>query len=257
MLGIFATIAPAASQPGNIQNTNAILQCGHRISRLSQWYTKPLHYGRGLHSFHEIAHYSEVLRLADQAQLLVKPDLATHRMAQLLSLHGIEKRGDMSKKLMIKDAATHAGVSKPTMSLVIQNRLLVKEDTRKLVRGSMQTLNYVRNRAAATLLGSGTDLVGLVINELRNPFFTEFAASAQRTFSDHGFATLIANCDETPQIQQQVVHSMLEHDVTALLISPCNGNTQATFDAIAHTAIPTLQVLRQADHRQEIFPPFN
>ena len=50
---------------------------------------------------------------------------------------------------------------------------------------------------------------------------------------------------------------MLEHDITALLISPCNGNTQPTFDAIAHTAIPTLQVLRKADHRQEIFPLFN
>lgn len=163
----------------------------------------------------------------------------------------------MSKKPTIKDVATHAGVSKSTVSLVVQNSPLVKEDTRKLVRRSMQTLNYVRNRAAATLRGSGTDLVGLVINDLRNPFFTEFAASAQRTFSDHGFATVIANCDEDPEIQQQVVHSMLEHDVAALLISPCYGNTHTTFDAIAHTAIPTLQVLRQADPRQEKFPFFS
>jgi LacI family transcriptional regulator len=141
--------------------------------------------------------------------------------------------------------------------LVIQESPLVKEDTRQHVRDSMQALNYVRNRAAAALRGSGTDLVGLVINDLRNPFFTEFAASAQMTFSKHGIATVIANSDEDPKIQHQVVQSMLEHEVSAILISPCYGDTRATFDAIAQSSTPTVQVLRQADSREDVFPFFS
>ncbi|MEY8140847.1 LacI family DNA-binding transcriptional regulator [Falsihalocynthiibacter sp. CO-5D18] len=160
----------------------------------------------------------------------------------------------MNKKPTIIDVAAHAGVSKSTVSLVVQNSPLVKEDTRKLVQESMKALNYVRNRAAATLRGSGTGLVGLVINDLRNPFFTEFAASAQMAFSDHGLATVIANSNEDPKIQHQVIQSMLEHEVSALLISPCYGDTKGTFDAIAQSGIPTLQVLRQADMRADIFP---
>ena len=47
----------------------------------------------------------------------------------------------------------------------------------------MDELNYVYNRSAANLRGADVGLIGLVINDLRNPFFTEFAASAQMTFA--------------------------------------------------------------------------
>lgn len=163
----------------------------------------------------------------------------------------------MDKRPTIKDVALHAGVSKSTVSLVVQNSPLVKAETREIVQASMKELNYVRNQAAAALRGGGTDLIGLVINDLRNPFFTEFAASAQMAFSKQGYATVIANTDEDPLIQHQVIKSMLEHDVSALLISPCYGETQETFDAIARARIPTMQVLRQVDERSDMFPFFS
>ena len=63
----------------------------------------------------------------------------------------------------------------------------------------MTALNYVYNRSAANLRGADAGLIGLVINDLRNPFFTEFAASAQMTFASRGYATVIANTDEDPE----------------------------------------------------------
>jgi LacI family transcriptional regulator len=149
------------------------------------------------------------------------------------------------KRPTIKDVAAHAGVSKSTVSLVLQNSNLVKAETRKVVETSMRQLNYVRNRAAATLRGSGTGLIGLVINDLRNPFFTEFAASAQMELYERGFATVIANCDEDPAIQERTVRTMLEHDVSALMISPCYGDVAPAFDAITRAGLPALQVLRK------------
>ncbi|MDJ0820997.1 MAG: LacI family DNA-binding transcriptional regulator [Paracoccaceae bacterium] len=151
------------------------------------------------------------------------------------------------KRPTIKDVAAHAGVSKSTVSLVLQNSDLVKKETRATVFASMKALNYVRNRAAATLRGAGTGLIGMLINDLRNPFFTEFAASAQMAFYQQGYATVVANCDEDPEIQEQTVRKMLEHDVTALLISPCYGDVAAAFDVIAASGIPALQVLRHVD----------
>ncbi len=151
------------------------------------------------------------------------------------------------KRPTIKDVAAHAGVSKSTVSLVLQNSDLVKRETRDAVREAMKDLNYVRNRAAATLRGLGTGLIGLVINDLRNPFFTEFAASVQMELYQRGFATVIANCDEDPAIQERTVRSMLEHDVSALMISPCYGNVAAAFEAIARSGLPALQVLRRVE----------
>ena len=107
----------------------------------------------------------------------------------------------MDKRPTIKDVARHAGVSKSTVSLVLQKSPLVKTETREAIEASIRALGYVRNKAAATLRGAGTGLIGLVINDLRNPFFTEFAASAQMSLSEHGYATVIANTDEDPGLQ--------------------------------------------------------
>ncbi len=163
----------------------------------------------------------------------------------------------MDKRPTIKDVAAHAGVSKSTVSLVLQHSELVKKKTREAVEASMRELNYVRNRAAATLRGSGTGLIGLVINDLRNPFFTEFAASVQMALYERGFATVIANCDEDPAIQERTVRSMLEHDVSALMISPCYGEVGGAFEMIDRSGLPALQVLRRVDESHCTLPFFS
>ena len=58
--------------------------------------------------------------------------------------------------------------------------------------------------------------------------------------SAKGYATVIANTDENPDLQDQVIHSILAHDISALLISPCYGSAAKTFDAILD-AEPLLQ----------------
>ena len=160
----------------------------------------------------------------------------------------------MNRRPTIVDVARHAGVSKSTVSLVLHDSPLVRPATRSEVEKSMAALGYVYNRAAANLRGAGAGLIGLVINDLRNPFFTEFAASAQMTFASHGFATVIANTDEDPALQAQVIASMIEHGVSALLISPAYGDDAAVFDRIERAGIPTLQVLRLLDERTDVFP---
>jgi LacI family transcriptional regulator len=151
----------------------------------------------------------------------------------------------MDRRPTIIDVARHAGVSKSTVSLVLQNSPLVKAETRDRVRRAMEDLGYVYNRAAATLRSANAGLIGLVINDLRNPFFTEFATSVQMALSARGYATVIANTDEDPAIQAQVVNAMIEHGVSALILSPAYDDEAATFDPIARAGIPAMQVLRR------------
>jgi LacI family transcriptional regulator len=151
----------------------------------------------------------------------------------------------MPRRPTIIDVAKGAGVSKSTVSLVLQDSPMVREETRQQVRQAMADLGYVYNRAAATLRSANAGLVGLVINDLRNPFFTEFATSAQMALSARGYATVVANTDEDPGPQAQVVGSMIEHGVSALVISPTYGAEENTFEPLARTGIPVLQVLRQ------------
>lgn len=160
----------------------------------------------------------------------------------------------MERRPTIIDVARVAGVSKSTVSLVLQNSPLVKDETRRLVREAMDKVGYVYNRAAANLRSSNVGLIGLVINDLRNPFFTEFATSLQMALSARGYATVVANTDEDPAVQAQVIGAMIEHGVSALVLSPAYGEDGGIFDAIARGGIPTMQVLRKVDLRVEQFP---
>lgn len=151
----------------------------------------------------------------------------------------------MERRPTIIDVARQAGVSKSTVSLVLQNSPLVKAETREDVRRAMVALGYVYNRSAANLRSSNAGLIGLVINDLRNPFFTEFATSVQMALSARGYATVLANTDEDPALQAQVTSAMIEHGVAALILSPAYGDEEATFGAISRAGIPAMQVLRQ------------
>ena len=160
----------------------------------------------------------------------------------------------MRSRPTILDVAARAGVSKSTVSLVLQNSPQVKEQTRAAVRAAMAEIGYVYNRAAAQMRSATAGLVGLVINDLRNPFFTEFATVLQMTLAARGYATVIANSDEDAGLQAKLVGSMIEHGVSALVVSPAYGDSGAAFDQAERAGIPAMQVLRKTDPRTGLFP---
>lgn len=160
----------------------------------------------------------------------------------------------MARRPTILDVAKHAGVSKSTVSLVLQGSDTVKESTRVAVRQAMSDIGYVYNRSAATLRSSSSGLIGLVINDMRNPFFTEFAASLQMTLAKHDYATVIANTDEDPQLQTRMIESLVEHGVSGLIVSPAYGSETETLQALQNAATPTIQVLRRLDETRNQVP---
>lgn len=163
----------------------------------------------------------------------------------------------MSKRPTIIDVAKAAGVSKSTVSLVLQNSSSVKEETRALVHQAIKDTRYVYNRAAANLRGASAGLVGLIINDLRNPYYTELAVSVQMKLAERGFATSIGNSDEDPALQEQLIASMIEHGVSALMIAPAYGGDVAPFKDIQQAGIPTVQVLRSTGFDTASFPLFS
>ncbi|MFS4438440.1 LacI family DNA-binding transcriptional regulator [Paracoccaceae bacterium GXU_MW_L88] len=158
----------------------------------------------------------------------------------------------MSRRVTILDVAKAAGVSKSTVSLVLRGSPSVRAETVTAVRAAMAEIGYVYNRSAATLRGASVGLIGLVINDLRNPFFTEFAAAVQGHFSAKGYATVIANAAEDPEEQARQIGTMIEHGVSAIILSPAYGD-EAGLARLAAAGIPTLLVLR-AMEEPEGFP---
>ncbi|WP_300034403.1 LacI family DNA-binding transcriptional regulator [uncultured Roseobacter sp.] len=159
----------------------------------------------------------------------------------------------MKARPTILDVAKRAGVSKSTVSLVLQGSA-VKESTRVSVRKAMADIGYVYNRSAATLRSSSSGLIGLVINDLRNPFFTEFAALFQMELARNGFATVLANTDEDPVLQTRMISSLVEHGVSGFIVSPSYGGEAETLAVLGAANTPTLQVFRSLDADDPRFP---
>jgi DNA-binding LacI/PurR family transcriptional regulator len=78
----------------------------------------------------------------------------------------------------IKDVAEHAGVSKATITRVVNNKGYVSEETRKKVLTSIEALEYIPNRVASALKNNRTGIIyNMLPLELENPFFSTIAIS--------------------------------------------------------------------------------
>lgn len=125
------------------------------------------------------------------------------------------------------DVARAAGVSRSTVSLVLRGSPLVRASTRARVEAELDRQQYVYNRAAATLRRRTSSCVALVINDLSNPFFAEFAAGAAEALGEAGHVTLLGSTGESPQRQQAVLGSLLEYAPAGLILSPAEGSKPA------------------------------
>ena len=139
-------------------------------------------------------------------------------------------------KATIFDIAREAGVSKSTVSLVLQGSGLIRPETAVKVRKAIEDVGYVYNRGAANLRKAHSNVIGMVINDLTNPFFAELAVGMERVFQSAGIVPFIANTAENPVRQEEVLKSLMEQGVAGLIVT-----LRPDLDAAA-----VLDVLRQS-----------
>ncbi|HEX2555750.1 MAG TPA: LacI family DNA-binding transcriptional regulator [Microvirga sp.] len=151
----------------------------------------------------------------------------------------------MSSRATIIDIAGKAGVSKSTVSLVLSGSPLVKAETRARVETAMIDLGYVYNRGAASLRKARSNIVGMVINDLLNPFFAELAVGIERALQGSDYIPFIANTGENPARQAQVFRSMREHGATGIIVCPAVGTDAEAVDEITSGGIPVVQAMRR------------
>ena len=148
-------------------------------------------------------------------------------------------------RVTIVDVARRAGVSKSTVSLVLSGSELVAQKTRARVNRAMLALGYVYHRGAASLRAASSDFVGMVISDLSNPFFAELAAGIEDALYHLGFTPILANTNEDPERQAQVLRSLREHDVAGIILCPARGSDAWTMAQQWPDVIPAVITTRR------------
>ncbi|PPJ41331.1 MULTISPECIES: LacI family DNA-binding transcriptional regulator [unclassified Pseudoxanthomonas] len=135
-----------------------------------------------------------------------------------------ERAREPQRVVTVTDIANAIGVSRATVSLVLRGSPLVHVDTRARVEAELKRQRYVYNRGAANLRRRTSSSVALVINDLANPFFAEFAAGVDEALGEKGFVTLLGSTGESPERQQAVLSSLMEHTPAGVILSPAEGS---------------------------------
>ena len=148
------------------------------------------------------------------------------------------------ERITVIDVARAAGVSKSTVSLVLQGSQLVNEATRVRVNTAIRDLGYVYNRGAASLRQAKSRIVGIVVNDLTNSFFAELAVGVDQVVQSAGYVQFLANTGENVDRQREVIASMMEHGISGLVISPARGTTAQDFRPLVTAGIPVVVVVR-------------
>lgn len=120
----------------------------------------------------------------------------------------------------IRDVAERAGVSVGTVSNVLNHREKVSPDAVRRVREAIEQLGYVRNDAARQLRVGRSSTIGLVVLDVRNPFFTDLARGAESEAARQGLAVILGNSDEDVHREAGYLDLFEEQRVRGILISP-------------------------------------
>lgn len=131
----------------------------------------------------------------------------------------------------IKQVARHAGVSVATVSRVLNGHCPVAE-TRDKVLAATQALGYRPNAVARSLRTDRTRTLGLVIGDLRNPFFTELARAVEDEARTLGYSLIIGNAGERPEQQDDYIRALLDRRIDGLLVSSAGAGSASLADTV-------------------------
>ncbi|MFW5947415.1 MAG: LacI family DNA-binding transcriptional regulator [Gemmatimonadota bacterium] len=119
----------------------------------------------------------------------------------------------------INDVAREAGVSKGTVSAVVNNKGSVREDTRDRVLAVIERLNY-RPRAAAHRTAAAKASIGLLIREADNPFYTEIITTVRERAEEEGYTLLVATSEGDSDAERRIFELLRSKDVDGLIVNP-------------------------------------
>lgn len=131
----------------------------------------------------------------------------------------------MVGRVTLLDVAQHCDVSRATVSLVLRESPLVADGTRAKVLQGLKDLGYVYNRAAASMRTQKSGALGVVLTEINNPYFAEFAAGLQDVLAGAGVVPLLGVSNEDRAQQAQLIQSLIERGVDGIVLIPAHGTT--------------------------------
>jgi DNA-binding LacI/PurR family transcriptional regulator len=142
------------------------------------------------------------------------------------------------------DIAREANVSQSTVSRVLNNSPRISEATRQRVREAMARLGYSPNAAARTLTTGRSNLIGLVVSNITNPFYPEVIEAVVATAAKEDYNVVLCNAQENWELQSAHLELLIEHQVDGAILTSSLLDSELRLAKMALDRIPLVMVNR-------------
>ena len=147
--------------------------------------------------------------------------------------------------ITIKDVARESGVNISTVSRALSGAYGVHQETREHVVAVAARLNYRPNRVARGLVTGRSHSIGLVVSDIRNPFFAEVVRGAEDAARAAHCDLVLCNSDLDPDKQMSYVRSLLEKRVDGILMNSVAELSRKQQNELASCGVPIVLLNRQ------------
>lgn len=146
----------------------------------------------------------------------------------------------MKKKILISDIARELGVSVTTISFILNGKAREKrisEGLTKRVLEYVQEVGYKPNELAKSLRTGKTKIIGLVIEDISNPFFANIARLIEAKAYSKGYRIIYCSTDNQPEKTVELIQLFRDRHVDGYIITPSEG-VRDTIDSLLNSQLP-------------------
>ncbi|RPF54246.1 LacI family DNA-binding transcriptional regulator [Aquisalibacillus elongatus] len=129
-------------------------------------------------------------------------------------------------KVTIKDVARESGVSIATVSRVINNNGYVSDEIKEKVENTIVSLNYQVNGLAKSLKEEKTNMIGIIIPDISNPYFMQIAKGLEDELESERYNLIFSSSNEDPVKETKLINLLLEKRVEVIIIATTGGNEE-------------------------------
>ena len=153
----------------------------------------------------------------------------------------------MAQKITLSTIADDLGISIATVSLALRNSPLVADATRDKVHERAKEVGYIYDRRAASLRTQRSDIVGVLVRDIINPFFAEILRSIEAELGSNRQTFLLCNHADDIGLQNEFISTLMQFGADGVIMSPSVGTTAEDIKRVESNGLPVTLVARTVE----------
>jgi DNA-binding LacI/PurR family transcriptional regulator len=145
----------------------------------------------------------------------------------------------------VKDIAKKAGVSHSTVSRALHSNPLISEETTERIQQIAGEMGYLPSAAARTLKTNRSQVLGVVLSSVDDPFFSEILQGIEEVIQGSGYSLFIAAAHRDPEREREIVQTMVEHRTDGVIICSTSFSEEKSRQFLQY-GVPIVVVNNQA-----------